>query len=124
MTATGTIKRGDFGALDPVTLEVGGLSNVTTIYSGKMRVRLLSGSGVITSGEQTIDTRTTQITIPIDAVPVPRRDDLVTVTDYSSSDLDVNARVFRVMEVEGGGLFGYGHVMTCVSWYESRYWGE
>lgn len=123
MTATGIIQRGDLGALDPVTMEVGGLANVQTVYSGKMRVRLLTGAGVITSGEQTIDTRTTQITIPIGA-PVPHRDDLVTVTDYSSSDSDVNNRLFRVMEVEGGGIFGYGRVMTCVSWYESRYWSE
>lgn len=119
MISTVTIKRGNLGTLDPVTLKVGGLSSASTIYMGKAHIHNVNGAGVITVGQEQVDTRTVAISIPISA-PMPHRDDLVTVN--SDSDLDLPNRTFRVLEVQVGGLLGSAHVMTCQGWFESRYW--
>lgn len=123
MEASIMVLRGDAGALDPTTGIVGGLANTRTIYSGKARIRTVSGSGVLSIGDGTIDTRSTVISIPITA-PIAHRDDLVRVINGGPADANLSTRIFRVLEVEGGSLFGDARRMSCTGWYESSYWGQ
>lgn len=124
MLATVTIYRGQLGALDTTTGRVGGLTNATTIYSGKARIWTMSGSGVVTLGEGTVDTRSTIVSIPLSARPLPARDDLVLIGDDNLSDADLDTRALRVLDVDGGGLIGAARKLTCTGYYPSRYWGE
>lgn len=119
MQSTIQILRGNLGQLDEGTLLVGGIQSATTIYTGKAHVHNVLGAGVISVGEDAVDTRTVQISIPA-AAPVPRRDDLVKVT--ADNDSDLPNRVFRVMDVNSGGLISSYHTMSCQGWFESRYW--
>lgn len=119
MTSTIQIMRGDLGVMDPNTLLVSGITNVTTIYTGKAHIHNVNGAGMITVGDAPIDTRTVAISIPISA-PVPRQNDLVKVT--VDSDPDLPNRIFRVMDVNVGGLLNSCHVMTCQGWFEGRAW--
>jgi hypothetical protein len=121
MTAQIKILRGDLGAFDPTTGEVGGLANVQTIYQGMARIRTVDGAGVITLGEGTIDTRQTVISIPITAA-MPHRDDLAQVLDDASADTDLTNRLFRITEVEGGSLLGDARRCYAVGWFPSRNW--
>lgn len=123
MVATITILRGNLGTLNVTTGEVGGLASATTIYAGKARIRNVNGTGVINVGDGEIDQRSTVISIPIDS-PVPFRDDLVRIDNDGNTDTDLDSRIFRVLDVDGGGMFGDARRMTCTSWHESRYWGE
>lgn len=120
MTSTVQILRGDLGGLDETTLLVTGLTNATTIYQGKAHIHSVNGAGIIPIGETNVDTRTVQISIPLTA-PVPHRDDLVKVVN--DGDPDLPNRIFRVMDLQAGGLLNAFHQMTCQGWFESRYWG-
>jgi hypothetical protein len=122
MLSTVLIQRGDLGETDPLTGVVGGIVNPTTIYSGKARVYPVSGAAV-SIGDGMIDMRTTTISIPMSA-PVPKRDDIVTITSDDLSDQDLDSRTFRITEVDGGGYIGAARRLTCTSFYPSRYWGE
>lgn len=117
------ILRGSLGGFDETTGIGGGLTNTQVVYFGKARVWNVNGSGVINVGEGTIDTRQTFISYPIDQ-PVARRDDIVLILSAELSDDDLNDRVFRVLDVDGGGYIGAARKMTCTSFYPSRYWGE
>jgi len=123
MTARITILRGGRGTLDPATGLVGGLANAQTVYTGKARIRTVSGAGVLAIGEDQIDTRQTLISIPIDS-PVPRCDDLVRVEEDGTADPDLGGRLFRVTEVEGGSLFGDACRMAATSFYDSSRWSR
>lgn len=94
----------------------------TTVYAGKANVHTASGAGATTVGEIAVDTRSTAISIPYNA-PVPRQDDLV-IVDAGSSDTDLNTRAFQVRDVDGGGLLQAVRTMSCVGYYESRYWED
>lgn len=119
MVSTIKIQRGDIGDLDPVTLQVGGIKNPTTVYQGKARIHPLVGNGAIALGEGQIEMRSTTITIPISAT-VPHRDDLV--TDLTDDDVDLPNRTFRVTDVEVGGFFNAYRTLTCTSWADDRWW--
>lgn len=122
-----TVLRGSLGALNPTTGLVGGLSGALTIYAGMARIRTVSGSGVLSTGGGTIDTRQTIISIPMVAA-IPYRDDIVTVSevnqdpDGSQADTDLITRAWRVLDVDGGGYFGDARRMTCTQFFDSRYW--
>lgn len=122
MSATVSITRGGSNAFDPSTGLLAGGEGGTEIYNGKARVRTTSGAAV-SLGDGMTDVVTTMISIPIDST-VPRRDDLVTVTADDEADADLDQRTFRVLEVEGGSLFGDARRMSCSAQVPSRYWGE
>lgn len=127
MTSQITILRGALSLLNPATGIVGGLAGATTIYQGKARIHTVSGSGAPSDSGAPIDTRSTTISIPITA-PIPNRDDVITVqatnvnTDGTQADADLDTRVFRVLEVEGGSFFGDARRMSCTQAFDSRYW--
>lgn len=124
MTATVKILRGNLGALNQSTGQVGGLVNPTTIYSGKARIWNVEGAGVFETGDGPIDTRQTFVSIPYSARPVPKRDDLVEIIYDDPADSDLDTRYFRVLEVDGGALIAATRKLTCTSFYPSRYWGQ
>lgn len=121
MLGTVRIQRGKLGTLDPTTGVVGGLNNLSVIYEGKARVWSVDGGGVISTGNGQIDTRTTYVSIPVSA-PVPHRDDIVTVLNDDLSDDDLDNRVFRIMEVDGGGYISETRRLTCSSFFPNRWW--
>lgn len=119
MVSTIQILRGDLGTLNLSTLEVSGITNQTTIYSGKAHIHNVNGSGAPVLGEMPIDQRTVQITYPASS-PMAHRDDLVKVVN--DDDPDLPNRIFRVMDVGSGGMLSSWHVLTCQGWFEDRYW--
>lgn len=123
MRAQINVLRGNLGTLNPTTGLVGGLASAITVYSGNARIRTVAGASVIQVGGGEIDQRTTLISIPITSA-MPQRDDLVQVVNDDLADPDLDTRIFRVMEVEGGSLFGDARRMSCTGWYESRYWNK
>jgi hypothetical protein len=123
MLSTVKILRGQLGGFDETTGIGGGIANSTIVYQGRARVWGVNGSGVINVGEGTIDTRQTYVSYPIDS-PVARRDDIVVILQDDLSDTDLDGRVFRVLDVDGGGYIGAARKLTCTSFYPSRYWGE
>lgn len=120
------IRRGALGGLDPTTGLVGGLTSSTVIYKGKARIRLITPGGSVPSPDPIV-LRDAIISIPINS-PVPHKDDVVVVattnkdSDGTEADINIDARAFRVMDVDGGGYFGDARRMTCCSWYPSRTW--
>lgn len=122
MKATITIIRGSLGVMDPDTLEVGGLENVETIYSGMARIKTVRGDGTVTISNRTIPIRSVEVSIPITA-PAPHVDDCIVVGVDDLADADLDTRILRIIEVQGGSFFGDARRMTVDSWYESRYWG-
>lgn len=123
MRASIEILRGSLGTLDPVTGLVGGLSGSERVYRGKARIRTVNGTGTASIGGGEINTRSTTISIPITVNAQIHADDLVRVLQDDESDVTLDTRIFRVMDVDGGGFFGDARRMSCVGWYESRYWG-
>lgn len=123
MLARIVISRGSLGTLDTTRGTVGGLTDGNTVYRGKARVRTVGNAGTISVGGGEIAIRRTIISIPIDS-PIPHRDDLVQVLTDDEADRNLDTRIFRVMSVEGGSLFGDARRMEAVGWYESRYWGK
>lgn len=116
------ISRGTLGELDPVTLLVGGITAANTIYDGPARIRTVNGADTVSLGGGEIAVRNTIISIPMSVTAVPRRDDLVQVISDSGSDADLDSRVFRVLDVDGGGFFGDARRLGCAGWYQSRWW--
>jgi hypothetical protein len=121
MTARIQVLRGQLGAFDEATGRVGGLSGAKVVYAGKARIRTVGGAGVVSVGAGEIDTPQVIISIPMDA-PLPHRDDVVRVL-RAEADGDLAARIFRVLDVDGGSLFGDARRLTCVGWFNSRQWG-
>lgn len=122
MKAQITIIRGDLGVMDPDTLIVAGLVNVETIYSGVARIKTVRGQGFVPTSMGAVPERIVEISIPI-ASAVPRVDDCVVVAADDLADSDLDTRLLRVTEVDGGTFFGDARRFTVSSWYESRYWG-
>lgn len=125
MTSLIQILRGSLGAFDPATGRVGGLTSTSNVYGGtdgaKARIRTVGGAGVVSVGAGEIDTRQVIISIPMTAT-IPHRDDVVRVVS-DGADTDLNTRIFRVLDVDGGSFFGDARRLTCVGWFSSRYWG-
>lgn len=124
MKAKIVIIRGDLGTMDPETLVVGGLENAQDIYRGKARIHTVSGAGTVTVSQQTIPIRSVIMSIPMSVTNVPRVDDCVVVGVDDLADADLDTRIFRVVEVEGGSFFGDARRLSTTGWYESRYWGK
>ena len=122
MNATVRVLRGSLGALDPVTNQMAGLNVATTLYSGPARVHPVAGLGPLEVGGGVVDERQATISIPMDA-PVPNRDDLV-IVDAEPQDADLVGSTWRVLQVDGGGMFGNRRGLFCQSWHPSRYWGQ
>ena len=120
MTCRIVVLRGALGVLDPGSGQVGGITGARTVYAGRARIRTVAPAGTIGVGDAQVDVRSTVISIPI-ASPVPHRDDLVRVDE--AGDLDLDTRIFRVTDVDGGGAFGDARRLYCTAWHESRYWG-
>ena len=91
------------------------------IYQGKARIYSVTGPQVINIGEADLSMRQTNISIPADASPVPRRDDIVVIFE-AVSDEDLQDRAFRVIDVEGGGLVRAVRRMLCTGIEESASW--
>lgn len=123
MKARIVIIRGELGTMDPDTLTVGGLRNVDTIYSGKARIRTVTGQGTVETTQGTIPLRSVLMSIPIDSA-VPHVDDCVIVGVDDLADADLDTRIFRIVEVNGGEFFGDARRFSTTGWYESRYWGK
>jgi hypothetical protein len=121
MKAKIVIIRGELGTMDPDTLIVGGLENALTIYSGKARIRTVSSAGTLEVSEGTIPLRSVVMSIPISSA-VPHVDDCVVVGVDDLADSDLDTRIFRILEVDGGAFFGDARRFTTQGWYESRYW--
>lgn len=130
MTSQITIIRGPLSRLDPDTGLVSGLANATTIYKGKARIALVSGAGTTDNSGAPIDGRVATISIPMSTSAVPYRDDVITVQVDSAmgvgneADADLDNRVFRVLDVDGGTFFGDARRISCASFFPSRGWGS
>lgn len=119
MTAVIRVLRVLNPALDPISLIMtSGTQEV--IYSGRARIRAVSGGGSIIAGEEVIATSNTSISIPFDAA-LPRVDDVVLV-DTFGSDIEQVTRAFLVRDVDGGGLLRAMRTMTCTAYQGSRWW--
>lgn len=116
------ISRGTLAQLDETTGLVGGVTDVNTVYRGRARIREVSGNGTVDLGGGEIATRSAIISIPIDSPNIPVRDDLVEVIDDGDADRTLDSRIFRVLNVDGGGLFGDARRLTCSAWNKSRWW--
>lgn len=122
-----TVLRGALGTLNATTGVVGGLGSATVIYAGKARIHTVSGAGPVTNSGGPIEQRTAIVSIPMNAA-IPHRDDVITVRtanrdpDQSESDYDLDPRVFRVLEVDGGAYFGDARRLSCCQSHDSRYW--
>ena len=114
------IRRGGRGALDPATGVVSGMVGATDVYAGKARLHLVSGQGSISVGPGEFDQRAVTVSIPW-AAALPQQDDVIEVVD-GGADQTMNGVALRVIEVEGGGLFGDARRMQCVAWGKSEYW--
>lgn len=93
------------------------------VYQGKARVWSVEAAGVLELGDGRITTRQTNVSIPWDATPVPKNDDMVIVDDFGG-DVDLDTQAFRIIGVDGGGLIRAARRLTCIEWTPDRYWGE
>lgn len=103
MLSTCVIERVNQGDWDPMSnlVTAGGR---TVIYTGVCRVWELSGPQPIDVGDDQIVLQSTNVSIPWNAVPVPRRDDEVKIVS-SQSDLDLIGRRYRILdEAKSGDL--------------------
>lgn len=123
MKARIVIIRGTLGTMDPDTLVVGGLTDTTEIYRGKARIRTVRGDGTLEVSGRLIPVRSVVISIPIES-QVPHVDDCVIIRNDDLADNDLDTRIQRILEVDGGAFFGDARRMTVEGWYESRYWGK
>lgn len=91
------------------------------IYQGQARIYSVSGPQVVDLGEADIALRMTYVSIPSDWLPVPQRDDIITVLE-ARSDEGLQDKAFRILDVDGGGLVRAVRRMQCVSWEENSSW--
>lgn len=122
MTYRIAILRGALGELDVETGLVGGITDVNLVYRGPARIRTVRGGGTISVGGGEVAQRDTIISIPIDSPNVPVRDDLVQVVTDGGADAYLDTRIFRILSVDGGSLYGDARRMECSGWYQSRQW--
>jgi hypothetical protein len=116
-----TIRRGGRGQLDKQTGLVSGMVGATVVWDGIARLHLVSGQGSISVGASGgFDQRAVTVSIPW-AAALPQQDDVIEVID-GGADQTMNGVALRVVEVEGGGLFGDARRMQCVAWGRSQYW--
>jgi hypothetical protein len=76
--------------------------NKTLIYEGVCRIWEVSGARPFIAADDVIVLQSTNLSIPWDSSPVPRRDDEVTITD-SKVDDNLVGRVYRIMDQAKGG---------------------
>jgi Family of unknown function (DUF6093) len=91
------------------------------VYQGLARIYSVTGPQVLDLGEADITLRMTYISIPSDYLPAPQKDDLITVLE-ARSDEALQGKVFRILDVDGGGLVRAVRRMQCVTWEESSSW--
>lgn len=72
------------------------------IYSGAGRIWALDSAGTITAGDGSWTQESTYCSIAWDSLPVPRRDDILTVVSCPG-DPSLNGHAFQVQDVDGGG---------------------
>lgn len=117
------VLRGQLATMDPDTLIVGGLTDVLCVYKGKARIRTVVGAGTLEVSGGTIALRSTIISIPQGSAQ-PHVDDAVVIGVDDFADADLDTRIFRVTEVDGGQLLSDTTRFNVTGWYESRYWGQ
>lgn len=123
MTALVKIVRPGGDGYDPDTNRFS-VSEFTTVYRGKARIRTVGDGGVISVGGAEIVTRRCTVSIPIETAVLPHRDDILQVLDDSAADQDLTTDSLRILGVDGGGLFGDARRMSAIGWYPSTYWGK
>lgn len=114
------VVRGAAGVLDSNNI-LTGMTGATDIWTGPAHVKTITGEGTVSVGDGEFDTRQVQISIAFDAPPV-YRDDLVIIV--TSDEPGLTGAVFRVNEVNGGGVFNDARRLQCVQWHPSAIWGE
>ena len=92
-----------------------------TVYEGRARIYPVSGSSVVTVGDEMSDLASVRISIDQVVEMPPRMEDLVTVVDDAAAQAGHLAeRQFTVTDVEVGGFFTYGWTLTGVGVAPSR----
>jgi hypothetical protein len=114
------ILRGFTGALDPDTGLVGGLSQTRLVYTGQARCHLSGASGTVAVGEGQLAQQQMVITIP-PVTDLPRVDDQVTITFTADAKL-LEGSTWRVLGIQGGGVWNVYRQLTCGAWVRSAYW--
>jgi hypothetical protein len=97
------------------------------IYTGPARIWTVAGPQVIAVGEDQMAFTQTNMSIPWDATPVPNRDDIATVLNYTAhpafGDPSLIGRSFRVLDVQFGGQMYATRRMSVLAIEESAAWG-
>lgn len=114
------ILRGFTGELDPDTGLVGGLSQTRFVYIGEARCHLTNASGTVAIGEGELAQQQMVISIP-PVTDLPRVDDMVTITATADQKL-LEGSVWRVLGVNGGGVWNVYRQLSCGAWAKSAYW--
>lgn len=101
MTATCRIERVEGPTVDPATLRATSGAR-TTIYEGRCRVWEVTGGGTFMVGEEEYGLQNTNLSIPWDADPVPRKDDegVILTSPY---DPDMVGRRFQINDTAKAG---------------------
>lgn len=94
----------------------------TAYYTGIARVWTVDSGQVILAGEADITTANTNVSIPWGSAQ-PQKDDLVKINS-NQADPTVVGKVFRVMNIDGGGLIGGTIRMSCTAFTDSAVWSE
>lgn len=92
----------------------------SVIYKGKARIWDVSG-GNISSGDLSLDTSTTNISIPWDAA-APHVDDVVEVLECPV-DPELVGKAFQVVSVDGGGQSRATRRLSCIALTGNALWG-
>jgi hypothetical protein len=127
MYYTVAITRMVAGAFDEAT---GGITSQigVAVYQGPARIWTVAGPMVISSGEDQMSFSQTNMSIPWDTDPVPRRDDIASVLDYQLrdgfGDPALLGRHFRILDVQLGGQMYAARRMSVSVVSASSAWGE
>lgn len=127
MYYTVQIVRMSQGVFDEST---GGITTAAklVIYDGPARFWTVSGPQVIAVGEDQMAFVQTNMSIPWDSDPVPKRDDIATVTTYDPhpgyGDAALLGRSFRILDVQLGGQMFATRRMSVLAIEASAAWGS
>lgn len=113
MAQAGTISRAAGGETFDPSKGIYSGGDRDLIYEGPMRVRVLSTGQSIETGGGELTERDAIISIPVSDV-LPHRDDILVCTD-GGPDPTLNNRTFRILGVDGGGIFGDARRLSCQS---------
>jgi Family of unknown function (DUF6093) len=126
MRCTVTISRPSAPVFDPQTGSLAA-SSAQAFYDGPARVYTVQGPVTYSLGDEPQHYSSTYVSVPIiddngNAVPIPRVEDVVTVTADPGNPGMVN-RSFQVQDVETGGQWSAVHRMQVVGIQASPQWG-